>query len=50
MKRCLMPSIFLMDITNPKYSLDVIKTAWNAGAKWISFVYINGGPPYELSI
>ena len=36
--------------SNPKYSLDVIKTAWNAGAKWIVLCDTNGGTlPYELS-
>ena len=35
--------------TNPKYSIEVIKTAFKAGAKWIVLCDTNGGTlPYEL--
>ena len=35
---------------NSKYSLDVIKTAYEAGAKWIVLCDTNGGTlPFELS-
>ena len=34
---------------NPKYSIEVIKTAFKAGAKWIVLCDTNGGTlPYEL--
>ena len=35
---------------NPKYSLNVIKTAFDAGAKWIVLCDTNGGTlPFELN-